>query len=142
VPELPQDEVLAYLLFKRGTKDLGPFQYAEIAAGLAEIAGVGGGGINPLDRVRSALGLDRLSVGSGTTTAVPGSTPSSANAAPSIEAGRYVAQGVYVGAKQSTTGQGTGAEVQIDLTKRLKLDTTVGSGQGDNQVGVTYQYEW
>ncbi len=132
VPDLPQDEVLAYLLFKRSAKELGPFQIAEIAAALASLTGVGGSGANPLESIRRGLGLDRLSVGGG----------SSTSSAPSVEAGRYVANGVYVGAKQGATGGGTGATVQIDITKGLKLQTDVGTGEGGNQVGVTYQFEY
>ena len=133
VPTLPQDEVLAYLLFKRSAKELGPFQIAEIAAALAELTGIGGeGGLNPLDKVRKGLGLDRLSVGAG-------ATP---NSGPSLEAGRYVGNGVYIGAKQGTTGGQTQATVQIDITKGLKLETDVGSGTGGNQVGITYQFEY
>ncbi len=131
VPELPQDEVLAYLLFKRSAKDLGPFQLAEIAASLASLTGVGGGGSNPLETVRKGLGLDRLSVGGG-----------ASGSAPSVEAGRYVANGVYVGAKQGTTGSQTQATVQIDITKGLKAETDVGTGQGGNSVGLTYQFEY
>jgi translocation and assembly module TamB len=134
-PDLPQDEVLAYLLFKRSAKDLGPFQLAEIAAGLAQLTGVGGGGFNPLDSIRKGLGLDRLAVGSSTASGSSTSTPT-------IEAGRYVANGVYVGAKQGTSGNQTQATVQIDLTKGLKLETDVGSGTGGNQVGLTYQFEY
>jgi len=103
------------------------------------VSGVGGGLGDPLNTVRKGLGLDRLTVGSTTNTAPVGAA---SNATPTVEAGRYVANGVYVGATQTTTGQGTGAQVQIDLTKRLKLDTTVGSGQIGNQVGLTYQFEW
>ena len=131
VPELPQDEVLAYLLFKRSAKDLGPFQLAEIAASLASLTGVGGGVANPLESIRKGLGLDRLSVGSGAS----GSTPT-------VEAGRYVTSGVYVGAKQGTTGAQTQATVQIDITKGLKVETDVGTGQGGNSVGLTYQFEY
>ena len=130
-------------MFRRSVKDLGPFQYASIAAALADISGVGGGMGNPLDTVRRSLGLDRLTVGNDTPLGPAGSSSAQpSNASPSIQAGRYVANGVYVGAKQSTSGQGTGAQVQIDLTKGLKLETDVGSGQGSNQVGLTYQYEW
>ncbi len=131
VPELPQDEVLAYLLFKRSAKDLGPFQLAEIAAAVASLTGVGGGVANPLESVRKGLGLDRLSVGGGTS-----------GSSPTVEAGRYVASGVYVGAKQGTTGAQTQATVQIDITKGLKVETDVGTGQGGNSVGLTYQYEY
>lgn len=134
VPGLPQDEVLAYLIFKRSAKELGPFQIAQIAAGLAELTGVaGGGGFNPLESVRKGLGLDRLSVGNS-------GTGSTAN--PTVEGGRYIANGVYVGAKQGTTGGQTQATVQIDITKGLKLETDVGAGQGGNRVGLTYQFEY
>ncbi len=139
VPELPQDEVLAYLLFKRSAKDLGPFQLAEIAAGVASLTGVGGGAGNPLEKIRKGLGLDRLSVDGG---GGNGSGSNTSNTAPSVEAGRYVRPGVYVGAKQGTTGSGTGATVQIDLFKGLKAQTDVGTGQGGNSVGLTYQFEY
>ncbi len=131
VPELPQDEVLAYLLFKRSAKDLGPFQLAEIAGAVASLTGVGGGAANPLESVRKGLGLDRLSVGGG-----------ASGTAPSVEAGRYVGNGVYVGAKQGTTGGQTQATVQIDITKGLKAQTDVGTGQGGNSVGLSYQFEY
>ena len=147
VPDLPQDEVLAYLLFKRSAKELGPFQLAEIAAAVADLTGVGGGLGNPLERVRRGLGLDRLSVGGGGTTGIAGAAAGStgsggASTAPSVEAGRYVGNGVYVGAKQGTTGGQTQATVQIDITKGLKVETDVGTGQGGNQVGLTYQFEY
>jgi translocation and assembly module TamB len=140
MPELPQDEVLAQMLFSQSTQQLSPFQLAEIANALASFSGVGGGIGNPLENVRKALGLDRLSVGSDT------------SGTPTIEAGSYVASGVYVGAKQgvgiggnktaNSTGNDTQATVQIDITKRLKLETDVGAGSGSNSVGLTYQFEY
>ena len=133
VPALPQDEVLSYLLFRRSVKEIGPFQIASIAASLAELTGIGGdGGGNPLGSVRSGLGLDRLNVGG-----------SSTGTGATFEAGKYVANGVYLGAKQGTSSDtGTGATLQIDITKGLKLETDVGTGKGGNQVGLTYQFEY
>ncbi len=134
-PPLPQDEVLAELLFGRPASQLGPFQYAEIAAALAELSG-NSSGINPLDRVRKGLGLDRLSVGGGSNT--NGSSSSGAT----LEAGKYVANGVYVGAKQGTSGAQTQAQVQIDLYKGLKAETDVGTGAGGTSLGLSYQFEY
>jgi translocation and assembly module TamB len=132
-PPLPSDEILAQLLFGESTANLTAFQAASLAAALAQLTGVGGGA-NPLDKVRSALGLDELSLG-GT-----GSGP------PSLQAGRYVAPGVYVGAAQATNGQGTQASVQINLYKGLKLQTTTGTagaGSGaSSSVGLTYQFNY
>jgi translocation and assembly module TamB len=143
VPTLPQDEVLAQLLFHQSAASLSPFQLAEIAVALAQITGVGGaGGFDPLNSVRGALGLDRLSVGGG-----------SSGSSATVQAGRYVAKGVYVGASQATSGGGTQATVQIDLMKGLKLETDVGTGgsstgasssttSNGTSVGLTYQFEY
>jgi translocation and assembly module TamB len=141
VPDLPQDEVLAQLLFGESMKQLSAIQIAQIGAALAEITGVTGGG-NPLDSVRKGLGLDRLSVGGGTN-----------GAGATVEAGRYVAKGVYVGARQGAGGAGgTQAQVQVDLTKHLKLLSALGTGgstqgatpQNDpgSSVGLSYQFEY
>lgn len=142
VPELPQDEVLAQLLFRRSASQLTPFQLAQIAAALAQIADLGGsGGFDPLGSVRKRLGLDVLSVGGG-----PGRT--------SVEAGRSIARGVYLGAKQSATGSGSQATVRIDLATGLRLEgdlgvapspaanATPGAPPTGNQVGITYEYEY
>ena len=142
VPQLPQDEVLSHLLFGQSAASLGPFQLASIAAALAQLTGVTGSGFDPLGRVRQGLGLDRLSVGGG-----------SGGSGADVQAGKYVARGVYVGAKQATSGGGTQATVQVDIAKGLKLESSVGTGGGSAQgsaagsstgtnVGVTYQFEY
>jgi len=143
VPDLPQDEVLAHLLFGTSVSSLSPIQIGEIAAAVAELSGVGGGGAGALGTVRSTLGLDRLNVSGGS-----GSTGAT------VEAGRYVARGVYVGAKQATSGGGgTIAQVQIDLTRHLKATGQVGTGGGSvrgatpendtgSTIGLSYRFEY
>ena len=135
-PPLPSDEVLSQLLFGQSTQNLSPFQAASLAAALASLSGIGGSAVSdPLGGVRNALGLDELSLGGG-----------SSGGAPSLQAGRYVAPGIFVGAQQSTSGTGTTATVQIDLYKGLKLQTQTGtstSGTGDaSSVGLTYQFNY
>ena len=44
-PPLPQDEVLARVLFNRATANLSAFQLAQLAAAAAELAGGGGNGL-------------------------------------------------------------------------------------------------
>ena len=139
VPSLPQDEVLAHLLFGASVKDLSTVQIAEISAALAELSGVTGG-IDPLSAIRKGLALDRLSVGGNSTS---GAT---------VEAGRYVSRGVYVGAKQNTGG-GTAAIVQIDLARQLKLTSQLATGGGSVQgatpdndpgstIGLSYGFDY
>ena len=136
IPELPQDEVLARLLFGRSSASLSPLEMIQIASAVASLTGVTSGIGDPLETVRKGLGLDRLSIG---------------GANPSLEAGRYVAPGVYVGAKQGVTGTGTQATVQIDIVKGLKVEGTAGTGapasgasgaSSTSSVGVIYQHEY
>lgn len=140
VPELPQDEVMARLLFNQSVGRLSPFQLAEIAAGLASLAGAPSGLSDPLSKVRTSLGLDVLSMGS------------SRSGSPTLDAGRYVAPGIYLGARQNTSGTGSQAAVQIDIAKGLKIESTVGTSSGNAtgaagdtggaSVGLTYQFEY
>ena len=60
-PPLPQDEVLARVLFNRATADLSAFQLAQLAAAAAELAG-GGGGPGIMSQIRGATGLDDLDI--------------------------------------------------------------------------------
>lgn len=139
-PSMPQDEVLSYLLFGQSAVSLGPLQIAEIAATLASLAGAGPAISNPLDSLRVAAGLDRLGIGAGS----------------QLQAGRYIARNVYVGAQQSVTGTGTQAVVEVDITKQLKLQATAGTSSNSTAqsatgggasstgtgVGITYQFEY
>ena len=149
-PVQPQDEIMALLLFGAPATQLSALQLAQVGAMLAVLGGVGGdGGLNPLIKIQKSLGLDRLTVGAGTTTTATGPENSGA----SIEAGRYISKRIYIEAKQSTAGTSQ-LEADVDLTKHLKLQTRLGNGttsslQGTtpendpgSSVGVTYQFEY
>ncbi|MBM9400868.1 translocation/assembly module TamB domain-containing protein [Gluconacetobacter azotocaptans] len=142
-PPLSQDQIMAMLLFGTDAQSLSPTQMAEIAAAVATLTG--GNGFDPIGTVRNTLGLDRLQLAGGSGVGNGSGT--------SVEAGKYVMRGVYVGAKQATSGSGTQAQVQVDLTRRLKLNTTVGTGgnvtgfttpENDpgSSVGLSYQFQY
>jgi translocation and assembly module TamB len=142
------DEIMALLLFGENPTQLTALQLAQVGAALATLSGVGGSGSNPLTKLQRTLGLDRLSVGAGTTTTATGATENSGAA---IQAGRYISKRVYVEGRQSSTGQSQVA-VEVDLTKHLKLQTRLGNGtaiQGTtpendpgSSVGLSYQFEY
>jgi translocation and assembly module TamB len=146
-PAKPQDEIMALLLFGAPTQQLTPLQLAQVGAALASMSGVGGSNsLNPLVKIQKSLGLDRLSIGAGTTNPQTGQ-----DSGASIEAGRYVSKRVYIEAKQTTAGTSQ-LEADVDLTKHLRLQTRLGNGtavQGttpDNDpgtsVGLIYRFEY
>ncbi|MDF9392991.1 MULTISPECIES: translocation/assembly module TamB domain-containing protein [Methylococcus] len=134
-PSLPQDQVLAHLLFGADTASMGPVEMAQIAMALASLTGAAPSGGDPLDRVRKGLGLDRLAVVSGK------------GGKAALEAGRNIAPGVYIGARQSAAGTPQ-STVRIDIGRGLKVEGAVGSGSASgsqsstNSVGVIYEFEY
>jgi translocation and assembly module TamB len=128
-PSLPQDEVMALLLFGKSTSQLSALELAQAAQGVAELMGRDpGSGV--LSRLRSGLGLDRLSVGS---------MGNGSNATMSLEAGRYVAPGVYVGAKQGAAGNSSRGVVQIEVLDHVKIEGDIGA---DSQQRIGVKMEW
>ncbi|HEX9403828.1 MAG TPA: translocation/assembly module TamB domain-containing protein, partial [Steroidobacteraceae bacterium] len=152
-PAKPQDEIMALLLFGAPAAQLSALQLAQVGAALASLSGVGGdGGLNPLVKLQKSLGLDRLSVGAGTSNIPTATGSGTQNTGASIAAGRYISKRVYVEAKQSTTGTSQ-LEADVDLTKHLKLQTRFGNGTGSvvgtspendpgSSVGLSYQFEY
>lgn len=134
VPELPQDEILARLLFDRPVAQLSPFQIAQLGAAVAGAAGLTGGGEGLLGRIRRALALDRLAVGS--------ERRGEAEAEATLEGGRYVADGVFVGVTQGAQGGPPRVGVQIDLLPRLRLEGRTGGAEGGGRLGLTYEMEY
>ncbi|MCQ4160171.1 translocation/assembly module TamB domain-containing protein, partial [Roseomonas sp. GC11] len=130
-PELPQDEVLARLLFNRAADKLSPLEIAQLAGGAANLAGVAPGGARGfLGRIADRLGLDRLGVGN--------SNGGLDNAA--LQAGGYLGQGVYLNVEQGADG-GPRVGVEVELTPRLKLQSSTGGEDGE-KVGLSYELEY
>ena len=136
-PSLPQDEIMARLLFGKAAGSLSPFEALQLAQAVASLAGVDTGtGI--LDRLRQATGLDRLSIDSGDDSSRSGKSNGSG---PSLSAGRYVSDGVYVGVKQGAQVGSSVATVQIDITPHVQVETDVGADAG-SRAGINLQWDY
>jgi translocation and assembly module TamB len=121
-PALPQDEILSQVLFGRSASQLSAFEAAQLAAGVAALAG--GGGFDVIGNLRELAGLDRLSFGgeaSGLT----------------VAGGRYISDDVYL---EIIGGGENGAAVNVEWQVRRNL--TVSSqfgGQGDASLSIRWR---
>ncbi len=127
-PNLPQDEVLSRLLFKKASGSLSPFQALQLAQGVAQFSGVGGGP-DAFEQARKGLGLDSLDVSTGT------------SGGPALGASRYISDRLSVGVKAGAKPADTAATVDYDLGRRVKIQGEAGS-DGRTAVGVGAEWEY
>ncbi|WP_010217583.1 translocation/assembly module TamB domain-containing protein [Sphingomonas sp. PAMC 26621] len=126
-PALPQDEVLSRLLFGSSVTNLSAIQAIQLASALNSLRG-SGGGLNPLGKLRSATGIDRLRV-LGANDATGQGT--------SLAAGKYITNNIYVEIITDARGF-TATQLEVSLTKALSVLSQAGSFGGSN---VTVRYK-
>ncbi len=118
-PPLPDEEVLAHLLFGRNLTSLSPFQALQLANAVATLAGRGGDGL--IGNLRRAFGLDDLDVGT------------DAGGGTSLRLGRYIAKNVYTDVEvgsQGTTQLNLNLDVRPGVTVRGSADSAGNTGIG------------
>lgn len=118
-PALPQDEVLSRLLFGTNPENLSATEAIQLASALNSLRG-SGGGLNPLGKLRSATGFDRLRVLGADKTTGRGT---------SLAAGKYLTDNIYI--EIVTDAQGfTATQLTVALTKAISVLSQTGSFGG------------
>lgn len=113
-PALPQDELLSRLLFGTSITNLSAPEALQLAAAVAALRD-GDGGLNPINVVRRAAGLDRLRI-------LPADPQTGQGT--SIAAGKFVTRRLY--AEIVTDGQGYSAtRVEFQITRWLSLLSSI-----------------
>jgi translocation and assembly module TamB len=125
-PALPQDEILARVLFGRSMAELSAFEAAQLAAGLTQLAG-GEAGFDPAGLVRKATGLDRVAIGASGGTAT-------------VSAGKYIANDVYLQVGAGGEG-GVGAEVEWEPRDNLSIISSA-QANGDTKLAVRWKRDY
>lgn len=126
VPSLPEDEVLARLVFGRSLTQLSPFQAAQLGLSVATLTGRADNSV--LSRTRTALGLDDLDF----TVDEDGNT--------ALRAGRYLTEQVYTDLSVDTAGRGE-VSINLDLTDSVTLRGTADS-DGGSSLGVFFERDY
>ena len=128
VPALPQDEVLAQLIFGRSMSNLSPLQIAQLAEAAAQLAGVGGS-TSLLENLRSAIGVDDLDV----TTDEKGGT--------AVSAGKYLNDRTYVTIQKGDKPGSGKATIDLNVGRGVKLRGEANDA-GEAKGGIFYEREY
>ncbi|MEQ1724568.1 MAG: translocation/assembly module TamB domain-containing protein [Sphingopyxis sp.] len=130
VPALPEDELLSRILFGTSITNISVTEAAQLGLALATLRD-GGEGLDPINALRRATGLDRLRI-------LP--ADSVLGTGTSIAAGKYVTRRVYV--EIITDGRGYSAtRVEYQITRWLALLGSI-STLGRESVNVRVQRDY
>ena len=140
-PAMPQDEIMAAILFGKRASDLSRFEILQVANGLRVLAGVGDSGFDPLTTLRRTLGIDVLRVGGGSDSSGRSRSGSDDGMDDlNLEAGKYVLDNVYVGVIQGATDGSTGVRVEVELLPNLTIEGR--STSTSSEVGVGWKRDY
>jgi len=128
IPEFPQDEILARILFKKSTGRLTPLEAVQLAQAIGTLTGASSSG-GVMDFARSMLNLDVLRF-----------RGESEEGAAGAEAGKYLNDRVYLGVEGDAKGD-SGVTVEIEITPRLKLESDVGA-KDKSQTGLKWKRDY
>ncbi len=122
-PALPRDEILARLLFRKGTGELGPIESIQLASAASDLAGISDGGINGV--LRRTLGIDVSSGAEGN----------------SVMVGRQIGRNLYVSVGQSLTEQEREIVVEWRISRSFSLKSTTSDVTGAD-IGVFWRKDY
>lgn len=132
IPVLPEDEIIAKLLFGHEIKKLTPIQAVRLASTLRSLNNIQsrGGSLDLLDKTRSLLKFDLLDV-------------NSSDKQPfSIGAGKYLFDKVYVGGQQGATLQDSKLSIQIEATDNITIESSGGPGTSGNDIKIFWKKDY
>ncbi|WP_136683161.1 translocation/assembly module TamB domain-containing protein [Falsirhodobacter xinxiangensis] len=125
-PDLPQEEVLAQLLFGRDLSTISPLQAAQLANAVATLAGRGGEGI--VGNLRQGFGLDDLDVTTGD------------SGAAAVRAGKYISQNVYTEVEVDSQGESE-ISLNLDVSDSLTVRGSAGN-EGNTGIGIFWERDY
>jgi len=125
-PTLPQDEVLAQLIFGQSMSKLSAMQIAQLADAASQLAG--GRSTSLFEGLRSHLGVDDLDIST------------DANGQAQVGAGKYLNKRTYIEVQQGADNN-TKAIINLDVGRGVKLRGAAGS-DGAGEAGIVYEHEY
>ncbi|MBX3564357.1 MAG: translocation/assembly module TamB domain-containing protein [Sphingomonas sp.] len=129
-PSLPQEEVLSRLFFGTNVTNLSATEAIQLAAALNSLRG-SGGGLNPLGKLKSATGIDRLRI--------LGADDASGRGT-ALAAGKYITNNIYIEIITDARGF-TATQLEISLSRALSILSQTGSF-GGSSVAVRYSKDY
>ena len=122
-PQIPEDEILAFIIFGKPIQTITPFEAVQLAAAVQTLRSGGGGFFDPIGKTRDILGIDTLSVESAAT--------KDGGSGVNVGIGKYLNEKVYLELERTPNpSQPWKGNLEIELTPNINLESSTGGQTG------------
>ncbi|MCP5380931.1 MAG: translocation/assembly module TamB domain-containing protein [Kordiimonadaceae bacterium] len=128
-PYLPENELMARILFGTSVSELSAVELVQLASAVHSMSNGGGQGF--MGGIRNAIGIDRLSI----------DNDASREYGTTITGGKYLTNNVYVEVSTAPATGETSTAVEVDLTKNLSL-VTKRTLDHDNSLSIRWSWDY
>lgn len=128
-PALPNDEIIARVVFGKSVRQLSPFQALQLAQSIGQISGAAPGGDSVLGKVRKLLGADVLTVEGDEETG------------PQVGVGKYVTERVYIGVRQGAAPGSGELTAEVEITPSISVQSEIGQNARGN-VDLNWKFDY
>ncbi len=129
-PPLPEDEILARLLFGRESARITPWQALTLARAVHSLRG-GGSAFDVMGTTRRMLQVDQIEIRS----------DEEQQGQTRLAVGRYVGDRMYVELEHGAEAESGRARVEVELTPTLRLETQTGT-ESDSGIGLRWRWDY
>lgn len=126
-PSLPEDEILARLLFGESLGGITPIQALRLASALNTLRG-GGSGFDILGKTRRLIGVEELELREGA-------------GGPAVAIGKYLTEEVHVDVEQGLGAETGRVKVEVEVSPNVTLETETGLNTTSG-IGVNWKREY
>ncbi|MFN2342268.1 MAG: translocation/assembly module TamB domain-containing protein [Desulfonatronovibrio sp.] len=127
-PPMPEDEIMAWILFGRDISTLTPFQAIGLVDATRTLT-MGDSGPGVMDTIKSITGIDDLDV------------TRDEHGHAQFGLGKYINEKVYIEVKKGTVPGSDTVSVQVELTPHINLESSVDS-DSEGGVGIFWKHDY
>ena len=130
IPEMPEDEILARLLFGREVARMTPWQAVTMAQAVNQLRG-GGSAFDFIGETRRRLGVDQIEIRD--------RAEDEGDEGMAITVGKYIGDRLYLEVERGLAAEGQRVSAEVEITPTIRLETEMGA---EAQAGLDLIWTW
>lgn len=135
VPTLPEDEIIAFIIFGKSLDTISPIEALQLAAAVQSLRSGSSRSFDPIGSTRQLLGVDSLNIGSG--------AGANGETGLNLGVGKYLNEKVYLEVERTPNpSQPWKGNITIELAPNITLESSTGGEAGVDSAQLRWKRDY